>query len=117
MRQQRGQWYLLTGLLLGIGLGLVIAWVFFPGEYQNFKPTSLRQEEKDEYRLLVASSFVANGDLVRAKARLELLGDPNPYESISEQASRIAASGLYPDQARALQLLAAALLLPAPPTQ
>ena len=109
MREERGPWYLLTGLLIGLALGLVYAWVMQPVEYVDTFPASLRTDFKDQYRALIASAYVANGDMVRARARLELLGDEDLLRALSEQAQRTLADGKSIEDARALGLLAIAL--------
>ena len=108
-RDERGPWYLLTGLVLGLLLGLAYAWAVQPREYTDTAPASLRADFKDQYRALIASAFTATGDLVRAKARLELLEDPDMFRALSEQAQRTLADGNSPDEARALGMLAIAL--------
>jgi hypothetical protein len=84
-----------------------------PAPYENTNPESLQAEYKDEYRVLIASAFASTGDLVRARARLELLGDRDIYQSLFDQAQRASAGDATPDEARALRLLAAALAQPA----
>ena len=111
---QRGPWYLLTGLLIGIVLGLVYAWVIQPVEYVDTPPASLRQDFKDRYRALIAAAFVSNQDLVRSQARLELLHDEDLFRILSEQAQRTLGENGSPDEARALGLLAVALGQPTP---
>lgn len=108
-RDERGPWYLLTGLVIGIIAGLVFAWVIEPVSYTNTKPASLRADFKDQYRALIALAYLANGDLVRAKARLELLEDADMYRTLAEQAQRVLGEGGSPREARALGLLAVAL--------
>lgn len=108
-REERGPWYLLTGLLLGAVLGVVYAWLVQPVEYINTSPASLRTDFKDRYRALIASAYMANSDLVRARARLELLQDADLYQALAEQAQRTLAEGRSPDEARALGLLAVAI--------
>jgi hypothetical protein len=107
--EERGPWYLLTGLIIGAVLGLLYAWNVQPVQYVDTSPASLRQDFKDQYRALIAASYVANGDLVRAEARLKLLGDEDLYRAISEQAQRTLADDGSTNQARALGLLAIAL--------
>ncbi len=75
MRKKQGHWYLLTGILIGFLAGLVIAWIIQPVEYTDTSPASLQLTYKDRYRVLIAAAYAASGDLVRAKARLELLGN------------------------------------------
>ena len=109
MRDERGPWYLLTGFLLGVGLGLLYAWVASPVEYVDTSPFSLRKDFKDQYRAMIASAYMANGDLVRARARLDLLKDEDIFQTLAEQAQRTLAGGSAPQEARALGMLAVAL--------
>ena len=108
MKQRRGSLYLLTGLILGIILGLVFSWIVYPANAKDSSPRSLQPAQKDQYRALIAMAFVSNGDLVRARARLNLLGDPDPYVSLLEQAKQMAAFG-ETSEVTSLRLLAEAL--------
>ncbi|MEE9188042.1 MAG: hypothetical protein V3U36_01645 [Anaerolineales bacterium] len=109
MREERGHWYLLTGFVIGIVLGLVYAWLISPQQYQDTSPASLLPEFKGQYRAMIASAFVATGNLPRAEARLALLGDGNVERALTEQAQRTLGEGNYPLEAQALGLLAVAL--------
>ncbi len=109
MRDERGHWYLLTGFVIGVVLGLVYAWLVSPQEYQDTSPASLLPEFRDQYRAMIAAAFVANGNLPRAEARLALLGDSNVEQALTEQAQRTLAEGDSPQEAQALGLLAVAL--------
>ena len=106
---ERGNWYLLTGVVLGIILGILFAWVISPVEYVDTAPESLTNEFKDQYRVLIASAYVANGDLVRAKARLGLLGEADIYLVVAEQAQQMLAEGGSVEEAQALGRLALVL--------
>ncbi len=106
MRDERGPWYLLTGFVLGAVLGLVFAWVVAPVEYVDTSPSSLREDFKDRYRALIAAAYLANGDIARAQARLNLLRDKEVARTLAEQAQRTLAGGGSPDEAQALALLA-----------
>ena len=106
---ERGNWYLLTGVVLGIILGILFAWVISPVKYVDTAPESLKDEFKDQYRILIASAYVANGDLVRAKARLELLDEADIYLVVAEQAQQMLAEGGSVEEAQALGRLALAL--------
>jgi uncharacterized membrane protein YccC len=106
---ERGNWYLLTGVVLGIILGILFAWVVSPVKYVDTAPESLKDEFKDQYRVLIASAYVANGDLVRAKARLELLDETDIYLVVAEQAQQMLAEGGSVEEAQALGRLALAL--------
>lgn len=117
MRDERGYWYLLTGFVIGVILGLVYAWFLGPlyglisptQEYKDTSPASLQTEFKDQYRAMIAAAFVATGDLSRAEARLDLLGDQDVVRTLTEQAQLTLAEGTSPRQAQALGLLAVAL--------
>lgn len=108
-RDERGHWYLLTGLVIGLILGLVYAWVIQPVEYVDTSPDSLRADFKDQYRALIAAAYVSNGDLVRALARLQLLKDEDTFRALSEQAQRTLAQDSASREAQALGLLAIAV--------
>jgi hypothetical protein len=107
--ENRGPWYLLTGLVIGIALGLIYAWIFQPVKYIDTSPSSLRSDFKDQYRALIAAAYLGNGDLLRARARLELLKDGDMFRALSEQAQRTLAQQGSDADARALGLLAIAL--------
>jgi hypothetical protein len=109
MNDRRGPWYLLTGLVIGLALGLVYAWVIRPVQFTNTFPSTLRADYKDRYRALIAAAYMADGNLVTARARLVLLQDQDPYRTLAEQAQRTLAEGKSPQEARALGLLAVAL--------
>lgn len=109
MNEERGPWFLLTGLLIGLVLGIVYAWLVSPVQYVDNPPSALRDDFKDHYRTLIAVAFTAGRDLGRAQARLNLLGDPDPERSLAAQAQRLLSQGGPPDEARALGELAAAL--------
>lgn len=109
MRDDRGPWYLLTALIIGIGLGLLIAWRISPVSYVNTSPAALSEADKESYRALVAAAYMSNGDLPRALARLGLLKDPDLPRSLAIQAQRALAEGHPPAEARALGLLAVAV--------
>ncbi len=105
----RGPWYLLTGLVFGLTLGLFYAWVVSPVAYTDVPPDTLQAQYKERYRALIALAYQADGDLTRAQARLALLGDPDPAEALAAQAQRALAADIPAAEAAALGKLAAAL--------
>jgi hypothetical protein len=107
--KERGSLYLLTGLIIGLALGLLYAWVIQPVRTAKTTPATLKPADKDRYRALIAAAYAANGDLLRAKARLELLKDPDPYNALAEQAQRALAEDEDSKQARQLGVLAVAI--------
>lgn len=115
-KDERGPWYLFTGLILGVSLGLLYAWVISPVQYVDTAPASLRQDFKEQYRALVAAAYLSSGNLDRAQARLALLGDADIARSLSIQAQQALAENHPESETRALGLLAAAMLQENQPT-
>jgi len=109
MKENKGSLYLLTGLVIGIVLGMVYGWVFHPLQNVDADPSILKEELKDQYRILIALAYRSDGDLVRARARLELLEDGNVNQALEEQAQSVIARGGSETAARALAQLAAEL--------
>ena len=107
MNERRGPWYLFTGLLIGVALGLLIAYVISPVEYIDTAPYSLRSDAKENMRGLIALAYKADGDLGRARPRLALLQDASPLQVLADQAQRMLAKNTSPDEARALAQMAA----------
>ena len=106
---RRVPWDVLLALLLGLGIGLVYAWVLSPRPVVNAKPTTLRADFKDRYRSLIAAAYAATGNLPRAQARLELLGDSNSVEALNGQAQRMQANSQAVGKADQVVALALAL--------
>ncbi|MCB2178646.1 hypothetical protein KQH61_04440 [bacterium] len=109
MDSRRPPIYLITGLILGVALGILYAWVLTPVETIETTPADLRADFKEDYRVLIARSYQANYDLNRAEARLALLGDAAPARALAVQAQLTLGEEGQEDAARALGLLAAAL--------
>jgi hypothetical protein len=109
MDQDRGNWYLLTGLVLGFILGLLYAWVISPATQVDTHPNLLRSDYKDIYRELIARAYQANDNLPRAEARLALIGDDDPALALAAQAQRFLAESGDNDMALVLANLSAAL--------
>jgi hypothetical protein len=111
--EARGNLYLLTGLILGIGLGLLIAWVISPVEYVETGPRSLGAEYKDEYRRMVALAYAADSNLERARERARLVDGSSAVQQLAAQAQRMLGENRPPQEARAVAVLAAELARPA----
>ncbi|MCD4803275.1 MAG: hypothetical protein K8R16_10090 [Anaerolineales bacterium] len=109
MDQNRGNWYLLTGLILGLLMGIVYSWVISPISQVDTHPSLLRTDYKDIYRLLISRAYQANNNLPRAEARLNLIGDDEPALALAAQAQRFLAEGGDHEMAVILANLSAAL--------
>lgn len=123
MDQNRGNWYLITGLILGLTLGLVYSWVISPVSQVDTHPNLLRTDYKDIYRSLISRAYRANNNLPRAEARLDLIGDDEPALALAAQAQRFLAEGgdhemavILANLSAALQSSAVAENTPVPPT-
>jgi hypothetical protein len=108
-QDRRGSWYLLTGTVLGVAMGLVYSWVVSPVRYIDAPPSALRADYKDDYRVLVASAYLYSSDLVRAEDRLAQLKDDESAQTLAIQAQRALAEGRPEAEVRALNSLASAL--------
>ena len=102
-------WYLLIGVIMGLILGLVYAWWVNPVVYETTLPASLRTEDKEIYRSLIAQVYAISGNLERAALRLEVLQDEDSFFTLGEQAQQAVADGRF-EEAHDLALLASTLL-------
>lgn len=112
MNEKRGSWYLLTGVVLGLIVGLILSMAVIPVRYVNTDPSTLSAAEKQAYHIMVAQAYLAEGDAGRALSRLALLKEENPSEALIAQAQGMLAESGGDAQARALALLAAAVSEP-----
>lgn len=99
----------LLGLIVGIGLGLLYTWQISPVTYVDADPSILRADFKDQYRIVIAAAYASTHDLPRARARLELLKDPDLIGELSAQAQRMMAGGASNQSVQPLAQLAADL--------
>lgn len=109
MSENRGPWYLVTGVILGFVIGLLLAWWVIPVEAENTLPASMRSNFKDDYRYMVSLAYQANNNLPRARARLNLLGDPNLESALGDHAQRMLASNVSLEAVQVLANLSEAL--------
>jgi len=109
MSLKRFPWAWLVALLAGFGIGLAYAWAISPVKYVDAEPRVLRTDFKDDFRSAIAAAYASNADLERARARLALLGDSDPYQSLTAQAQRMLAAGEPAKTVQQVALLASAL--------
>ena len=62
MNERRGAWHLFTGALIGIAVGLVFSLFIMPVQYIDTDPATLRQEDREVYRGLIARAYLVEGD-------------------------------------------------------
>jgi hypothetical protein len=101
--------YLITGVVIGLFLGLIVAWIVWPPRVDAVAPNSLAAEYRDQYRLMTALAYASSGDLGRAQARLALLGDNDPVRALTTQAQAALVNSATQREARALAGLASDL--------
>jgi hypothetical protein len=107
--EKRGPWYLITGLVIGLLVGILYSSLIAPPEFNDISPHLLNDRAKEEYRNLIAMAFVSSEDLSRAQTRLVLLKDEDPVQALSAQAQKIIANGGSEYEAQALATLAEAI--------
>ena len=112
MNEKRGSLYLVTGLVLGLLIGVLVSQYLLPVRYTDTEPATLRSDQRELYRSLVARAFLVEADTRRATTRLQLLNDPTIVEDLIAQAQTALASPDGQQEARAMALLAASLSQP-----
>ena len=98
-----------VGLAIGLALGLLYTWVIDPVELVNTYPALLRTDYRQGWVRLVALSYVADGDLERARARLDGLRQEDVASAMQALIEEYAAEGYPADALRGLTTLAKAL--------
>jgi hypothetical protein len=101
-------------LVGGIVGGLALAYGPFAGSPVGYTPSALRPTAKDAYIEMVASAYIAEQDVRRARERLELLDEVNIRLRVSERAREAANAD---DGRRAFRLANLALVLGAEDAQ
>jgi hypothetical protein len=76
------------GIVLGIAVGLFIGWVLYPTEYTNSAITSLAPRYRDDYTVMIAAGYAADGDLTGVVERLRKLGVDNVPQYVQETTER-----------------------------
>lgn len=91
MGRQRRLWVagVVAGTVIGAAVGLAFAWWLWPVTYTNTTPAVLRQEFQDEYILIIATAYEAEGDLTGAHQRLSQLDAEEPAAPVRELAERL----------------------------
>ncbi|GAP39229.1 hypothetical protein [Flexilinea flocculi] len=74
--KKRGPYYLITGLVIGLIIGLFYAWVMNPTRYVDITPKSLHADYQKLYLQMIAESYQANEDMGRSYSRIKQMMDP-----------------------------------------
>jgi len=99
----------LTGLVLGLTLGLFYSWVIDPVQLINTYPSLLRTDYRRDWVQLVALSYIADGNLEQAHARLANLEPDDIAIAMGTLIEEYAADGRPADVMRGLTSLAQSL--------
>jgi hypothetical protein len=76
------------GVVAGIAVGLFMGWQIVPVEYTDSPMTALAEQYQDEYTLMVAGGYIADGDLEGAINRLRALEVTNIPQYVQEMTER-----------------------------
>jgi hypothetical protein len=100
---------LVIGLVIGLVLSLVYTWAIAPVELVSTYPALLRTDYRRDWIRLVALSYVADGDLERARARLDGLDQQDVTDVMPALIEEYASAGRPAGTLRRLTTLAEAL--------
>ena len=106
MGERSNSLYLISGLVIGMILGVFYSLVIDPVKYYDTLPNNLDVTNKNQFRLMVARAYQSNPDLGRAIGRLTLLEDNIPAGVLAAQAQQLLSKGGSPEEARMLAILA-----------
>jgi hypothetical protein len=112
MKDHRPPLYLITGILIGVLSGLLIAYVILPIRYANTTPAMLSASQKEIYRALIGRAYLYEADAGRAFSRLALLQDNDLNAALVAGSQQQAASDGDPIAAHGLALLSAYIQQP-----
>jgi len=97
--------FVIAGIVVGLGLGLLLTWQLWPVQYYNTDPIDLRQEHKDDYVVMIAAAYDQDRDLGVASLRLGELGLEDAKQSVLGLFQRYGEAG-YREETRSLAQLA-----------
>ncbi len=80
---------LLLGLLLGSLVGLVFGWLHYPADARNRHLSDLAASYSDEYSVMIAAGYAAEGDAHAAMGSLSRLAGDDALSSLRETTERI----------------------------
>ncbi len=80
--QFRRMFFFLLSIVVGVGVGLVVAWGVRPAPPGESALPALRSDFRTDYILMVAEVFSQEGDLIAASTRLAALGEDSPARAV-----------------------------------
>jgi hypothetical protein len=90
MKRERVWWAagFVVGLVLGMAMSLVYAWVLDPPPRSLATAATLNPQDREVYTVLVAAAYAVDGNLERAKHRLAAFGDADVGGMVVAMAER-----------------------------
>ncbi len=105
----RRVWVIALVTLLGLGLGLIAGWFWWPVEYYDTEIADLKETYQADYVLMVSDAYALTGDVDVAWERLSRLGAPDVAALVLSRAEAALAAGVTAAEVGRLARLAAAL--------
>lgn len=99
----------IVALVIGALIGLYLGYVQFPVKYTDSSADRLAQRFKDDYTVMIANGYLADGDLTGALERTRVLGVENVPVYIQETTERYITNSSRVEDIRALVALSAGL--------
>jgi hypothetical protein len=90
-------------------LGIAIGWWLWPVQLAGTSPANLRRDFRDDYIVMVATAYEADGDLQAALDRLARVDATNPARSAVALMDRLTEAGGNAEDIARLERLTAAL--------
>ena len=81
--------YLLTGLLIGLALGLLIGYRMLPVQFFDIAPSSLQPDYQREYLAMVGLAYSADKDIGRAYSRISQMMSPVDIDSLRSMSLKL----------------------------
>ena len=76
------------GLLIGLAGALYYAWIINPVVFTDANPSRFSDQYRTDYVLMVSQSFATDGNVELARQRLQVLGDENENQLVSNLLER-----------------------------
>lgn len=97
------------GFVIGLAVGLYVAWMIWPLEDYASDPSKVRREYVEDYIVLIAKHHALDENIERAQARLNALGISHVEETVAQLTNRYMAERADRSTIRALAKLSYAL--------
>ena len=81
--------YLLTGLLIGLALGLLVGYRIFPVKFFDITPVSLHRDFQKDYLAMVGLAYKADGDIGRGYSRISEMMSPIDIDELRTMGLRL----------------------------